>query len=98
MQVLPQNFDFNTEVPIGEDLYTSYKGKELVLKNVYRYYGPVTMQYLPYGGVQSLYDYQLIIHTKSGFIATKEVIYDHVLMSTKEFIALFPDIMNEVLS
>lgn len=26
MQVLPQNFDFNTEVPIGEDLYTSYNG------------------------------------------------------------------------
>lgn len=98
MQVLPQNFDFNTEGPIGEDLYTSYNGKELILKSVYRYYGPVTMQYLPYGGVQSLFDNQLIITTKSGFIATREVVYDHIKMTTKEFIQKFPNIMNEVLS
>ena len=98
MQVLPQNFDFNTEVPIGEDLYTSYNGKELILKSVYRYYGPVPMQYLPYGGVQSLFDNQLIITTKSGFIATREVVYDHIKMTTKEFIQKFPNIMNEVLS
>ncbi len=56
------------------------------------------MQYLPYGGVQSLFDNQLIITTKSGFIATREVVYDHIKMTTKEFIQKFPNIMNEVLS
>ncbi|MDE6656615.1 MAG: hypothetical protein K2J85_06470 [Anaeroplasmataceae bacterium] len=92
-----QSFDFNEEVIIGSDIYTTYQGKELVLKDVYRYYGPTTMQYLPYGGVQSVYDYQIIITTKSGFIATRNVIYDGKELSSKEFILLFPDIVNEVL-
>ena len=92
-----QSFDFSEEVNIGSDIYTTYQGKELVLKDVYRYYGPTTMQYLPYGGVQSVYDYQIIITTKSGFIATRNVIYDGKELSSKEFILLFPDIVNEVL-
>lgn len=90
-------FNFDQEVVIGSDLFTTYLGKELILKNVYRYYGPITMQYLPYGGIQSVYQNQLIINTKSGFIATKEVVYDHIKMSTKEFIDLFPNLVNEVL-
>ena len=89
-------FDFSNEVVIGTDLYTTYQGKELILKDVYRYYGPVTMQYLPYGGVQSVYQNQLIICSKSGFIATRNVIYNQQEMTSKEFIELFPDIVNEV--
>lgn len=90
-------FDFEEEVTIGMDLYTTYLGKELVLKNVYRYYGPITMQYLPYGGIQSVYQNQLIINTKSGFIATKELIYDHEEISSEEFISRYPNLVNEVL-
>lgn len=90
-------FNFEEEVQIGTDLFTTYLGKELILKNVFRYYGPVTMQYLPYGGIQSVYQNQLILNTKSGFIATKEVIYDHEAMSTEEFIRRNPDLVNEVL-
>lgn len=88
--------NFAEEIEIGSDVYTTYLGKELILKQVYRYYGPVTMQYLPYGGVQSVYQDQLIIHTKSGFIATRNVIYDTIEMSSKDFISKFPDIVNEV--
>ena len=87
--------DFAEEIEIGSDLYTTFQGKELVLKQVYRYYGPVTMQSLPYGGVQSVYQDQLIIYTKSGFIATQNVIYDAIEMSSKDFISKFPDIVNE---
>lgn len=89
-------FDFNEEVNIGADIYTTFQGKPLILKEVYRYYGPITMQYLPYGGVQSVYDYQLILTTKTGFIATRKVIFDGEEMTSKEFIDLFPDIVNEV--
>ena len=92
-----QYFDFNEEVNIGSDIYTTFEGKELVLKNVYRYFGPVTMQYLPYGGVQSVYDNQIILTTKSGYIATRNLIYDGKEISSEEFILLFPDIVNEVL-
>ncbi|MDE7263404.1 MAG: hypothetical protein K2N64_01905 [Anaeroplasmataceae bacterium] len=89
--------NFGEEIAIGTDLYTTYLGKELILKDVYRYYGPITMQYLPYGGIQSVYDYQIIITTKSGFIATRSVVYDHQELTSKEFIEMFPDLVNEVL-
>ena len=92
-----QYFNFENEVHMGEDLYTTYQGKELVLKEVYRYFGPVTMQYLPYGGIQSVFNYQLIITTKSGFITTDFVIYDGQEMPVKDFIEKFPDLVNEVL-
>ena len=91
-----QQCNFNEEILIGTDLTTTYLGKELILKEVYRYYGPITMQYLPYGGVQSLYDNQIIITTKSGFIATRNVRYDGKEMSSEEFIKMFPDLMNAV--
>ena len=96
MYYASQQFNFSEEVKIGEDLHTTFQGKQLVLKDVYRYYGPITMQYLPYGGVQSVYGNQIILTTKSGFIATKRVIYDGKEMSAEEFIEIFPDIVNEV--
>lgn len=89
--------NFAEEIAIGTDLYTTYLGKELILKEVYRYYGPITMQYLPYGGIQSVYDYQIILTTKSGFIATRNVVYDGQELTAKEFIDRFPDLVNEVL-
>ncbi|MDE6047342.1 MAG: hypothetical protein K2M08_01575 [Anaeroplasmataceae bacterium] len=96
MYYASQEFNFSEEVNIGEDIWTTFQGKQLILKEVYRYYGPITMQYLPFGGVQSVYGNQLILTTKSGFIATKKVIYDGKEMSTEEFIKIFPDIVNEV--
>lgn len=97
MQYSTQYFNFEEEVQIDADLYTTFLGKDLILKKVYRYYGPITFQYLPYGGIQSVYDYQIILHTKSGYIATREIVYDGQSMSSKEFIHLFPNLVNEVL-
>ncbi|MDE6414285.1 MAG: hypothetical protein K2K48_02635 [Anaeroplasmataceae bacterium] len=91
-----QQFDFSEEVNIGSDIYTTFQDKQLILKEVYRYYGPITMQYLPYGGVQSIYDNQIILNTKSGYVATRSVVYDGKEMSSEEFIKIFPDIVNEV--
>ncbi len=91
------NFDFNQEVEIGSDIHTTYLGYPLILKNVYLYKGPITMQYLPYGGIQSVYQNHLILTSKSGFIATDKVIYKGKELSTKEFIDQFPDLVNEVL-
>lgn len=97
MHYTRQYFNFEEEVQIDADLYTTYLGKDLILKNLYRYYGPTTLQYLPYGGIQSVYDNQIILHTKSGYIASREVVYDGKPMSSKEFIDLYPDLVNEVL-
>ncbi len=97
MYYVCNSFDFNQEVEFGQDIHTTFQGKKLVLKDVYAYDGPVTMQYLPYGGIQSVFDYHIILTTKSGFIACDAVEYEGKSLSAKEFIERFPDLVNEVL-
>lgn len=76
---------------------TTYMGKKLVLKNIYRYVGPITFQYLPYGGIQAVIGYHLILNTKNGFIASDFIEYDGIEMSAKYFIETHPDLVNQVL-
>lgn len=90
------NFESNDFIEY-KDIKTSFKGNELILVRPYFYIGPITMQYLPYGGIQSVYNYHLIINIKEGFIAVDEVIYNNKKMSAKEFILLFDNIVNEIL-
>ena len=90
-------FDFNNEIKEGKDILTKYDGKDLLLKNVYFYHGPVTMQYIPYGGIQCVYNYNLIITTKSGFIACDSVIFNGKEYKTKEFVEIFDDLVNVIL-
>ena len=89
--------NFNELINLNESIVTTYKQKELVLLNPYLYVGPITMQYLPYGGIQSVFNYHLIINTVNGFIAVDNLIYDNNKMTSKEFIELFPNLVNEVL-
>lgn len=90
--------DFNEFIAFNKPIITTFKHKELKLFHCYLYHGPVTMQALPYGGVQSLYDYQLILWTKSGFITCDEVEYDHQTMSTKKFVEKYQnELLNTVL-
>ena len=90
-------FDFNEEVKMGSDILTKYDGKDLVLRCVEPYVGPVTMQYIPYGGIQSVYNYNLIITTKSGFIAPKSIIYNEKEYTVREFVSIFDDLVNVIL-
>ena len=90
--------DFLNQLPVvGENILTTFKQKELILINVQIYDGPITMQYLPYGGIQSIYGNHLIIKTLVGYIYVDEVIYDGVKMSTSQFIKLNNDLVNMVL-
>ena len=90
-------FDFNDEVKMGSDILTKYDGKDLVLKCVEPYVGPVTMQYIPYGGIQSVYNDNLIITTKSGFIAPKGIIYNGKEYTVKQFVEIFESLVNVIL-
>lgn len=89
--------DFNQEIILNKYLKTTYKGKELILLNVYIYEGPITLQYIPYGGIQSVFNYHLIINTISGYITCDNLIYDNIVMSTKEFVLKYSDLVNQVL-
>ncbi len=91
-------FDFKNEIPeYFQDIETKFKGKKLILKNIFLYDGPITMQYLPNGGIQSLFHNNLIIKTESGFIATKEVEYDGINYTIGEFSIMYDDLVNTVL-
>ena len=89
--------NFNELINLNESIVTTYKQKELILLKPYLYVGPITMQYLPYGGIQSVFNYHLIINTVNGFVTADELIYNNNKMTSKEFIELFPNLVNEIL-
>ena len=90
-------FDFNQNVVKNQDIYTTLYGKLLILKKVEFYDGPITLQYLPYGGIQSVFNYNLIINTKSGLIIPKYVIYDDKKYQLKDFLIKYKNLVNLVL-
>ena len=89
--------NFNNIINEHEDVITTFKGNTLILKDMQTYDGPITMQYLPNGGIQSIYNYHIIINTLKGFMFCDILIYDDKKMSSKQFIEMFPNIVNEVL-
>lgn len=90
-----KDFDFNSK-----DLYkVSLCGEELIFTSYKEYVGPITLQFLPNGGIQSVFGYILIIKVKNGFLGVDELIYKGQKMSSKEFIELKKDtnLVNQVL-
>lgn len=90
--------NFNEFIDFRVPLKTTFRGKELILYHCYLYQGPITLQALAYGGIQSIYQYHLIIYTKSGFVACDEIEYDGFFMTAKEFINQYEQqLVNTVL-
>lgn len=90
--------DFNRPIDYSRRLLsTTFQNKEIIFSDFAPYNGPVTLQALPYGGIQSLFDYLIIIYTVNGFMAVSQLIYNNKVMSSKEFIKLYPDLINQVL-
>lgn len=90
--------DFNLPIDINNNIKTTFNKKELILKNLYFYDGPITRQRLPYGGIQSIKNYSLIINCVNGFIASDNLIFDNREMTSKEFIKIMDEnIVNQIL-
>ena len=89
--------DFNQIIYEHQDVITTYKGKTLKLLDMQTYLGPITMQFLPNGGIQSVYDNHIIINTLKGFMYCDIIIYEDKKMSSKDFIKMHGNIVNEVL-
>ncbi len=90
-------FDFQNPVVPGMNIVTTYLRKTLILENVYFYDGPITMQYLPYGGIQSVFHHRLILAAKNGFITCDSVIYDGKRMTVQAFTDAHENLVNVVL-
>lgn len=94
-----QEIDFNKDINFNLDNcgYTYFKNEKLILLNFYLYSGPITMQSLPNGGIQSTFNYHLIIKVKNGFLACDELIYKNKRMTSKEFIENNDNLVNCIL-
>lgn len=88
---------FNNLKPYTNYIETTLFGRKLVLKNLYQYVGPLTMQYLPYGGIQMIINGQIVVSTNIGYLATKEVEYDGINYTVNEFSHKFSNLVNLVL-
>lgn len=86
--------NLNTNVKKVE---TTLNGKQLIIKDMYPYIGPLTMQYLPNGGIQMIRDNQMIIKTNLGFLATNNIEYDGKKITANELANQFPYLVNTVL-
>ena len=73
--------------------------KKLVFLEYDKYEGPITLQLLPNGGIQSLFHGILIIQTKGAFMGVTKLIYQGKILSSDEFIKeVGPfNLMNQVL-
>ena len=90
-------FNFNNEIKENETIKTKYNNKDLILIDMKQYDGPLTLQYLPFGGIQSIYNYNLIIHFINGYYAPSKIIYDNKEVEVKEFIINNPNLVNYIL-
>ena len=89
--------DFNELIDFSKDIETTLYGKPLILKGVHMYEGPITLQYIPYGGIQSVFYGNLIINVKNGYVCPNKIIYDNVEYTPKEFTSKFEDLVNQIL-
>ena len=88
---------FNHLEGLVDEIETTLFGKKIILKNLYRYDGPLTMQYLPNGGIQMIINNQMVISTNIGYLATKEVEYEGLLYSIEELSHKYKNLVNLVL-
>ena len=88
---------FNNLECLVDEIETTLFGKKLILKKLYRYDGPLTMQYLPNGGIQMIINNQMVISTNIGYLATKEVEYDGVLHTINDLSSKYKNLVNLVL-
>ena len=90
-----QDFDFSNSNP----RYCYLDDDRIEFIDFERYVGPVTLQYLPNGGIQSLFHGDLIIKVNNGFLKVTKVIFNKQELTSKEFINLIGEenLANQVL-
>lgn len=80
-----KNFDFSSK---NNDYYCYINNEKLIITEFKKYDGPITLQYLPNGGIQSLFNFKIIVKVNNGFLEIDKVIYKGNTYTSKEFIIL----------
>ncbi len=91
-----KDFDFSLkDIP----LKVYFNNEVIIFLEYEKYTGPITLQYLPNGGIQSLFHGYLIIKVNNGFLKVKKLIYKNVTFSSINFIKEVGEInlINQIL-
>ena len=91
-----KDFDFSLkDIP----LKVYFNNEVIIFLEYEKYTGPITLQYLPSGGIQSLFHGFLIIKVNNGFLKVKKLIYKNVTFSSINFIKEVGEInlINQIL-
>lgn len=80
-----KDFDFSSK---NNDYYCYINNEKLIITKFKKYDGPITLQYLPNGGIQSLFNFKIIVKVNNGFLENDKVIYKGNTYTSKEFIIL----------
>ncbi len=93
------NFDIDFDFEDKSIRYCYFNDDRIEFLEFDRYVGPITLQYLPNGGIQSLFNYNLIIKVNNGFLVVTKLIYEKEEMSSQKFISLIGEekLINQVL-
>lgn len=93
--------DFNLDIDFKSKInYLVYFRDEKIIFTKYKKYkGPITLQLLPYGGIQSLNRNKIIVALKNGYLEVSELIYKDEEMTSKDFINLVgrDELLNAIL-
>ena len=91
-----KDFDFSLkDIP----LKVYFNNEVIIFLEYEKYTGPITLQYLPNGGIQSLFHGYLIIKVNNGFLKVIKLIYKNVTFSSINFIKEVGEInlINQIL-
>ncbi|MBO8427280.1 MAG: hypothetical protein IAC58_01810 [Firmicutes bacterium] len=91
-----KDFDFSLkDIP----LKVYFNNEVIIFLEYEKYTGPITLQYLPNGGIQSLFHGYLIIKVNNGFLKVKKLIYKNITFSSINFIKEVGEInlINQIL-
>ena len=91
-----KDFDFSLkDIP----LKVYFNNEVIIFLEYEKYTGPITLQYLSNGGIQSLFHGYLIIKVNNGFLKVKKLIYKNVTFSSINFIKEVGEInlINQIL-
>lgn len=78
-----KDFDFSSK---NNDYYCYFNNEKLIITEFKKYERPITLQYLPNGGIQSLFNFKIIVKVNNGFLEINKLTYKGKTYSSKEFI------------
>ena len=93
--------DFNLDIDFKDKInYLVYFNNEKIIFTKYKKYkGPITLQLLPCGGIQSLNKNKIIVALKNGYLEVSKLIYKDEEMTSIDFINLIgaDELLNAIL-